>query len=103
MRIWVIWHLTHRYRAAKPRFFTAVGFTHGWKIWRQALCEHGQTHQTVRTRETGFGPRYFERKGREPRPGITVGVGKRASLGGPVRDQPLTNLTQKAIIDAQKL
>ena len=34
-------------------------FTQRLGVWAQALCEHGQAHQTVQTRETGFGTGYF--------------------------------------------
>jgi len=50
----------HRYGAAKERFFTAVGFrADAWQILAESLREHGATHETIRARETGFGPRYI--------------------------------------------
>ena len=51
---------THRYGAAKARFFTTFGFRpETWEILAEALREHGRRHDIVRTRETGFGPRYL--------------------------------------------
>ena len=50
----------HRYGAAKARFFTSFGFrADAWKTLAEALREHGRAHEIVRTRETGFGPRYI--------------------------------------------
>jgi hypothetical protein len=50
----------HRYRAAKERFFRALGFkVDTWQIFAEALREHGRTHDIVRAHETGFGPRYI--------------------------------------------
>lgn len=50
---------SHRYGASKARFFAAFGFRiQDWKRLAQALREHGQTHDVIRLRETGFGPRY---------------------------------------------
>lgn len=49
----------HRYGASKARFFTQFGFRiEEWERLADALREHGRTHEVVRTRETGFGPRY---------------------------------------------
>jgi hypothetical protein len=49
----------HRYGASKARFFAEFGFRiEEWERLAEALREHGRTHDVVRTRETGFGPRY---------------------------------------------
>ena len=49
----------HRYDASKARFFTHFGFRlTAWAQLAQALREHGQKHAVVKTRKTGFGPRY---------------------------------------------
>jgi len=49
----------HRYGASKARFFMQFGFRiAAWELLAQALREHGQKHDVVKTRETGFGPRY---------------------------------------------
>jgi hypothetical protein len=46
-------------RASKARFFGAFGFrAREWQIFADAVREHGQTHDVVRVRETGFGLRY---------------------------------------------
>lgn len=50
---------THRYGAGKARFFSGYGFSSGkWRELAAALLLHGQTHEVVRVRETGFGLRY---------------------------------------------
>ena len=50
---------SHRYGAAKARFFTGFGFqAEAWGVLAEALREHGRAHDVTRTRETGFGPRY---------------------------------------------
>ena len=49
----------HRYGASKARFFHHFGFrVEAWEQLAQALLEHGQRNEVMRTRETGFGPRY---------------------------------------------
>ena len=49
----------HRYGASKSRFFRAFGFRlDAWETLAAALREHGQRHDVVRIKETGFGPRY---------------------------------------------
>lgn len=49
----------HRYGASKARFFAAFGFSaEEWQTLADALREHGQRHEVIRVRETGFGPRY---------------------------------------------
>ncbi len=49
----------HRFGASKARFFSEFGFKiESWEILAEALREHGRTHEVVRVRETGFGPRY---------------------------------------------
>jgi hypothetical protein len=49
----------HRYGASKARFFAEFGFrVEQWERLADALCEHGRSHEVVRERETGFGPRY---------------------------------------------
>jgi hypothetical protein len=49
----------HRFGASKARFFVHFGFRMAaWEQLAQALREHGQKYDVVKTRETGFGPRY---------------------------------------------
>ena len=49
----------HRYGASKARFFGDFGFRkEDWETMAEALREHGRENEIVRTRETGFGPRY---------------------------------------------
>jgi hypothetical protein len=49
----------HRHGASKARFFTEFGFrAEQWERLAAALLELGRTHEVVRERETGFGPRY---------------------------------------------
>ena len=49
----------HRYGASKARFFGEFGFrVEAWEMLATALREHGRRCDVVRTRETGFGPRY---------------------------------------------
>ena len=49
----------HRYGASKARFFSEFGFrVEAWEKLATAVREHGRNYDVVRTRETGFGPRY---------------------------------------------
>ena len=51
---------THRYGASKARFFNEFGFQReNWELLAEALREHAQTSEIVRTTETGFGPRFL--------------------------------------------
>jgi hypothetical protein len=65
---------THRYGAAKAKFFTRFGFhARAWEILAEALRKHGRVHEVVRVRETGFGSRFVVEgalntpAGRQPR------------------------------------
>jgi hypothetical protein len=50
---------THRYGAAKARFFGAFGFRRQqWERLALALREHCREYDVARVHETGFGPRY---------------------------------------------
>ena len=50
---------THPYGASKARFFSEFGFrSEEWKVFAQALREHGQLHEVKKVKETPFGPRY---------------------------------------------
>jgi hypothetical protein len=49
----------HRYGASKARFFMRFGFRpEHWEVFAEALREHGRRHDVVRTKQTGFGPRF---------------------------------------------
>jgi hypothetical protein len=49
----------HRHGASKARFFKEFGFrVEAWEKFAEALREHARQHNVVRTKETGFGPRY---------------------------------------------
>src|SRR5882724_2368576 len=49
----------HRYGASKAKFFAEFGFTlEAWEALADALREHGQQHEVLKEKETGFGPRY---------------------------------------------
>ena len=49
----------HRYGASKAEFFVEFGFRlDEWKQLADALREHGQTHEVMKTKPTLFGPRY---------------------------------------------
>ena len=49
----------HRQGASKARFFTHFGFhIEAWERLAQALREHGQAHEVIRGRESGFCPRF---------------------------------------------
>ena len=50
---------THRHGVSKARFFGEFGFQkENWETLADALGTHGRDHEIIRTRETGFGPRY---------------------------------------------
>jgi len=49
----------HLFGASKARFFAPFGFrAQEWLGLAVALRAHGQQNEVVKTRETGFGPRY---------------------------------------------
>jgi len=49
----------HRYGASKARFFEAFGFgLDKWQDLADALREHGQAHEVIKTKQTVFGPRF---------------------------------------------
>jgi hypothetical protein len=50
---------THRYRANKARFFMQFGFrAEAWEQLAYALLDQARLGEVMRTRQTGFGPRY---------------------------------------------
>ena len=50
---------THRYGASKAEFLLDFGFRlDEWEQLADALREHGQTHEVMKTKQTPFGPRY---------------------------------------------
>lgn len=50
---------THRYGESKARFFADFGFSsQEWLVFADALRAHGRENDVMRSRETGFGPRY---------------------------------------------
>ena len=50
---------THRFGAAKARFFSEFGFrADSWEKLAASLKEHGLKHDVMMVRETGFGPRF---------------------------------------------
>jgi hypothetical protein len=49
----------HRDGASKARFFVEFGFRReAWEVLAIALREHGRNNEVIRSKETGFGPRY---------------------------------------------
>jgi hypothetical protein len=49
----------HRYGESKARFFSAFGFAvDAWELLANALQEHAQRCEIIRTYETRWGPRY---------------------------------------------
>ena len=50
---------SHRFGASKARFFAAFGFTAGsWRVFADALRQHGRSGEVASRSETGFGPRH---------------------------------------------
>lgn len=50
---------THRYGAAKAKFFAQFGFElKAWEVLAIALRDHGQQNEVTKAKQTGFGPRY---------------------------------------------
>jgi hypothetical protein len=49
----------HRFGASKAKFFTEFGFSlDNWEVLAIVLKAHGAGNDVVKSRETGFGPRY---------------------------------------------
>jgi uncharacterized protein DUF6883 len=58
----------HPFGESKARFFQQFGFTlSAWEVLAVALKEHGAENEVLKSKDTGFGPRY-EVEGELPAP-----------------------------------